>query len=173
MEFKIKKMQNNSSMCILCGLHNEKGLKLHFFETDENKIISVANLSEFYQSYPGRLHGGIICTLLDEILGRVSMIEDPDNGWAVTAELHTRFLHPVPLEEDIFIIAQLTKNSRLIYEAEGFIMLSDGIVAAKANGKYVKTRFDKITDSNDMHSVWFYDKSFKVPASIIINDIKK
>lgn len=101
------------------------------------------------------------------------MIEDPDNGWAVTAELHTRFLHPVPLEEDIFIIAQLTKNSRLIYEAEGFIMLSDGIVAAKANGKYVKTRFDKITDSNDMHSVWFYDKSFKVPASIIINDIKK
>ncbi|NMC56098.1 MAG: PaaI family thioesterase [Eubacteriaceae bacterium] len=173
MEFKITKMQNNSSMCLLCGLHNEKGLKLHFFQTNDNKIISVANLSEFYQSYPGRLHGGITCTLLDEILGRVSMIEDPDNGWAVTAELSTRFLHPVPLEEDIFIVAQLTKDSRLIYEAEGYIMLSDGRIAAKAKGKYVKTSFDKITDSEDMHSVWFYDKSFKVPQSIIISDIKK
>lgn len=173
MEYKITKMQNNSSMCLLCGLYNVKGLKLHFFETEDKKIISVANLSQFYQSYPGRLHGGMICTLLDEILGRVSMIDDPNNGWAVTADLNTRFLHPVPLEEDIFIIAQLTRDSRLIYEAEGNIILSDGTIAAKAKGKYVKTRFDKITDNNDTHSVWFYDSNYTVPSSIILEDIKK
>lgn len=173
MEYKIIKMQNNSSMCMLCGLYNEYGLKLHFFETDDNKLISVANLSQHYQSYPSRLHGGIICTLLDEILGRVNMIDNPDNGWAVTAELSTRFLHPVPLEENIFIAAQLTRNSRLIYEAEGSIILQDGTIAAKAKGKYVKSGFEKITDNDDMHSVWFYDKNFKVPSSIIIQDAKK
>jgi hypothetical protein len=172
MEYKITKMQNNSSMCLLCGLHNEKGLRLHFFQTEDNKLICQANLSEYYQSYPGRLHGGIVCTLLDEILGRVSMIEDP-NGWAVTAELTTRFLCPVPLEQDIFVTAHMTRDSRLIYEAEGVILLRDGTIAAKAHGKYVKNSFNKITSIGDMHSVWFYDNDFKVPELIVINDVKK
>jgi len=169
MEYKITKMQNNSSMCFLCGLHNKNGLRLHFFETADNQIISVANLSQYYQSYPGRMHGGVICTLLDEIMGRVSMIENP-NGWVVTASLNTRFLCPVPLEEKIFITAQITKDSRLIYIAHGQIILSDGTVAAKADGKYVKSSFDKIADIDDLHSVWFYDNNYTVPRTIVINE---
>lgn len=167
MEYKIKKMQNNSSMCIVCGLYNDFGLKVHFFETNDNQVICKTNISDMYQSYPDRLHGGMICTLLDEVLGRVNMIDNP-KGWAVTATLDTRYIKPVPLNEDIFIVAKLTRDSRLLYEAEGIIILADGTVAAKAHGKYVKSSFDKIADTDTIHSVWFYDTTYKVPDSIII-----
>jgi hypothetical protein len=167
MEYKITRMQNNSSMCIVCGLYNDFGLKIHFFETINNEVICKTNISDMYQSYPDRLHGGMICTLLDEILGRVNMINNPE-GWAVTAALDTRYIKPVPLNEEIFIVAKTTRDNRLLYEAEGSIILSDGSIAAKSHGKYVKSTFDKIADADTLHSVWFYDKSYEVPNSIII-----
>jgi acyl-coenzyme A thioesterase PaaI-like protein len=167
MEYKITKMQNNSSMCIVCGLYNDFGLKTHFFETENHEVICKTNISVMYQSYPDRLHGGMVCTLLDEILGRVNMIDDPE-GWAVTATLDTRYIKPVPLNEEILIVAKMTRENRLLYEAEGKIVLSDGSIAAKAHGKYVKSTFNKITDIHNLHNVWFYDNNFEVPSFIII-----
>ena len=53
-----------------------------------------------YQGGPGFVHGGIIATLLDEVMGKVSRFR---NVRTVTAELHVEYLRPVPVDEDIVV----------------------------------------------------------------------
>ena len=43
-------------------------------------------MREEHQSYPGRLHGGISSTILDETIGRAILLLQPD-VWGVTVEI--------------------------------------------------------------------------------------
>lgn len=143
MQYKITKMQNNSGMCMVCGLNNEHSLRAHFFETEQGWVVCKMRIGDIHQSYPDRVHGGMVTTLLDEIMGRANMVENPDD-FSVTAQLNTQFLLPVPLNEDFYLLAKITRNTRLLYEASAELILSNGNIAAEAQGKYVKMTLDKI-----------------------------
>ncbi len=169
MQYKIVKMQNNSSMCMVCGLANPYSLKAHFFETDEDLVLCQIRIDDKHQSYPDRVHGGMIAALLDEIMGRVNMIFDP-MGFSITARLDTQFLLPVPLNEDFYMIARITRNTRLLYESSAELILSNGQIAATAQGKYVKIALEKIDKHHDEHGVWFYDSDYPVPEYLTIPD---
>ncbi len=162
MQYKVVKMQNSSSMCMVCGLDNHYSLKAHFFETEEDYVVCQMRISDIYQSYPDRVHGGMVTTLLDEIMGRANMVHDPE-GFSVTAKMDTHFLLPVPLNEDFYMTAHITRNTRLLYEASSELILSDGSIAARAWGKYVKTSLDKIDKHHATHGVWIYDTDYLVP----------
>lgn len=83
------------------------------------------------------MHGGLISAVLDEVIGRAILIEEPDT-FGVTVELNVRFKKPVPLETELRCVGRLIRNQRLLFEAEGEILLPDGTVAATAHGKYMK-----------------------------------
>mgnify|MGYP002521741917 FL=1 len=74
MELKVTKIQNNSNSCIVCGLSNTLGLQAHFYETEGDYIVAVCTGRNEHQSYPNRMHGGVICALLDETVGRAVQI---------------------------------------------------------------------------------------------------
>lgn len=162
MKFKVIKKQNNSNHCIVCGLQNNLGLKASFYEL-ENKMLActVTGISE-HQSYPGRMHGGLICALLDEVIGRAIMIDEPKT-WGVTGELSIKYRKPVPLDEEIICVGKIVKNSSRIFIGSGFVEDKNGTLLATATATYVKIPLEKIaqTDEHNEDFGWklFIDKT--------------
>jgi len=146
--------QPNSRMCLVCGLKNPFGLHTSFFELDNNELLAVFKPREEHQSYPGRLHGGIISTILDEAIGRAIMIQSEGDIWGVTVDLQIRFKKPVPLHEELRIIGRITKDSSRFFEGTGELLLQDGTVAAEGHGKYLKVPLEKIADFDVEHQEW-------------------
>jgi uncharacterized protein (TIGR00369 family) len=146
--------QPNSRMCLVCGLKNPFGLHTSFFELGNKELLAVFKPREEHQSYPGRLHGGIISTILDETMGRAIMIQSESDVWGVTVDLQIRFKKPVPLDEELRVIGRITKDSNRFFEGTGELLLADGTVAATGHGKYLKIPLEKIADFDVDHQEW-------------------
>ena len=145
MRCRVTGKQPNSRMCLVCGLKNPFGLHTAFYELDNKEILAVFTPREQHQSYPGRLHGGIISTILDEAIGRAIMMHSDDEVWGVTVDLQVRFKKPVPLNGELRVVGRITKDSRF-FEGTGELLLEDGTVAAEGHGRYLKVPLDKIAD---------------------------
>ena len=160
--------QPNSKMCLVCGLKNPFGLHASFFELDNNELLAVFKPKDEHQSYPGRLHGGIISTILDEAIGRAIMIHSKGDIWGVTVDLQIRFKKPVPLDEELRILARITKDSSRFFEGTGELLLQDGTVAAKGHGKYLKIPLENIADFDVNHQEWRVVTSLEDPKDFTL-----
>ena len=158
--------QPNSRMCLVCGLKNPFGLHTSFFELENSELLAIFKPKEEHQSYPGRLHGGIISTILDETMGRAIMIQSDDDIWGVTVDLQIRFKKPVPLDEELRVIGRITKNSSRFFEGTGELLLQDGTVAAEGHGKYLKIPLEKIADFDVDHQEWRVVDSLDDPKEV-------
>ena len=127
--------QPNSRMCFVCGIENPIGLKLSFYTDDEGRCIARFRPKPEHQGFPGQLHGGIISTLLDETMGRVRTMEDI---WAMTGRLEIKFRKPVPLDQELTIVGELTRSRSRAYEARGEILLPDGTTLIEGSGMYIR-----------------------------------
>lgn len=153
MKYKIVKKQYNSKMCFTCGLKNDFGLKASFYELENGDLAAVFTPGEGHQGYPGRLHGGIAGAILDETIGRAILILQ-ENVWGVTVELTTKYLKPIPLNEEIRVLGRITKDTRRIFEGTGEIVLKNGEVAVTGCGKYIKMSLDRIADIDEQNEEW-------------------
>ena len=151
---KVTAKQPNSKMCLVCGLKNSFGLHTSFYELDNSELLAIFKPREEHQSYPGRLHGGIISTILDETIGRAIMIQSEGDIWGVTVDLQIRFKKPVPLDDELRVTGRITKNSSRFFEGTGELLLQDGTIAATGHGKYLKIPLEKIADFDADHQEW-------------------
>lgn len=152
---RVTKAQNVSRMCMVCGVENASGLHASFLELENGELLGVFVPQPSHQGYPGRLHGGIASTLLDETIGRAVGISDPD-AWGVTVELSVRFRKPVPLGEEVRALARIVRDSSRLFEGTGEIVLADGSVAVEARGTYLKMPIEKIAEG-DFEREWLAD----------------
>jgi uncharacterized protein (TIGR00369 family) len=143
MNYELTKPQDISRMCLICGEDNRLGLHAKFYETKEKDLIGIFSPTESHQSYPGRIHGGILAAMLDELIGRSAMIEEPDM-WGVTIELTTKYRKPVPYDKPVVARGRTTRNTSRAFEGTGEIVLEDGTVAVEAKGRYFKLPLSKI-----------------------------
>lgn len=146
--------QPNSKMCLVCGLKNPFGLHTSFFELANHELLAVFSPREEHQSYPGRLHGGITSTILDETMGRAIMIKSEGEVWGVTVELNIHFKKPVPLDQELRVLGRITKDSSRFFEGTGELLLEDGTIAAEGHGKYLKVPLEKIADFDADAQEW-------------------
>lgn len=167
MKYKVVGKQENSSMCLVCGVNNDLSLKTSFYELENGELVSIFRTKEEHQSYPGRLHGGIIGAVLDETIGRAIMIKDK-KIWGVTIELSVSYRKPVPLNAELKVVGRITKDTSRVFEGTGELLLPNGEVAATAHGRYVKMPIDKITDVDELHMEWLSIKSADDPEEIEI-----
>lgn len=169
MEHKVKKKQQNSKTCLVCGLENELGLKASFYELDNDELVAIFKPLQEHQSYPGRLHGGIAAAILDETIGRVIMIED-EKMFGVTVDLNLKYRKPVPLDQELRVVARLTRNSSRIFEGTGEILLADGEAAVTGWGKYMKIPMAKMTEFDPEEEKWQVILTENDPATIDCGD---
>jgi uncharacterized protein (TIGR00369 family) len=153
MRHLVKGKQQNSKMCLVCGLKNQFGLRTSFYELDNDELLAVFKPMEEHQSYPGRLHGGISTAILDETIGRAIMMKD-QNLWGVTIEFTSRYRKPVPINEEIRVIGRLVKVTHRSFEGTGEILLKDGSVAVEGRGRYLKLPLENIADFDFEEQEW-------------------
>jgi acyl-coenzyme A thioesterase PaaI-like protein len=168
MKHRVLKKQHISKMCFVCGVKNDFGLHAKFYETDTNELVALINPSEQHQGYPGRLHGGIAATILDETIARSICNGKDEQIWGVTLELKTRFRKPVPLGLELKIVGRVTSEGNRSFEGSGEIVLPDGEIAVSAEGKYMKVNIERISNDPGINDDWFFVDSPDDPSEIEI-----
>lgn len=126
----------DDGMCFVCGERNPKGLQLKFTVFPQKRRIETSlTLSPEFQGWKGIVHGGIITTILDELMAKLAQ----ELGIkAVTAALEVRFKNVARVFEEIRAIGEVTRiEKRLIY-AQAQALRGDGTVIAEAFGKLLK-----------------------------------
>ncbi len=168
MIYKVTGKQPNSKMCFVCGLKNKFGLSASFYETDKNELIALFKACQEHQGYPGRLHGGIAAAILDETIGRTITTGKNDKIWGVTLEFNIKYKKPIPLDEEIKVVAKLTYEDKRLFGGTGKIILPNGDIAATAEGKYLKLPIDKIANFDRDANEWKVVESETDPENIEI-----
>ena len=123
--------QPNASMCFVCGRDNPVGLRMSFYDDGAGMVMSKVTPASHFEGYPGVLHGGIVATILDEVVGRVAMVKD-HHHFMMTMKLLSKYRHPVPTGSELTAIGRAVRIGGRIGKAEGEIVLSDGTIACEA-----------------------------------------
>ena len=153
---KVIKMQKNSKDCIICGFDNPLGLKAKFYELEDGSVGTIVKFRNEHQSYPTRTHGGMISALLDELMGRVIWVNEPQT-FGVTTTLNITYRKPVPLETPVKARGYLVFESPRGMSAKGQIFDMDNNLLAEGNCKYFKLPFEKVFGENtNMHEELCY-----------------
>jgi acyl-coenzyme A thioesterase PaaI-like protein len=98
-------------MCFVCGKNNKQGLKLTF-ELDADIMTTQFIPRKKHQGFANIVHGGIISTVLDEIMLNLLYRK---KIYALTAELAIRFLKPCYVNEKLFFTSSIEDDrGRLI-----------------------------------------------------------
>lgn len=128
----------NSRSCFACGVENPIGLNLTFHVTGPDTIECEFTAPPEYQGFPGVLHGGITATILDELVSRTYMIDDP-NRLMYTARLTTRFRKHVPIGLLLRGVGTKVKDRGRMAEARAQLFGPDGDLLAEAEGLLADT----------------------------------
>jgi len=122
------------NMCFGCGAKNPIGLKLEFRKDNGDYVTRFVPRTE-HQGWSGITHGGILATLLDEAMVRLSWQEGLN---AVTAELTVRFRRPARTGKTLEIRGRITgEEGRKVYGAAEAVG-EDGRVVAEATAVMMK-----------------------------------
>ena len=168
MKHKVLKKQHISKMCFVCGEKNDFGLHADFYETDDNQLVAMIHPSEQHQGYPGRMHGGIAATILDETIARSICTGKDEQIWGVTLEFKTRFRKPVPLGQELKIVGRVTSEGTRTFEGSAEIILPNGEIAVSAEGKYMKMSTEKIVNDQFVNDDWYVTERPDDPSEIEI-----
>jgi uncharacterized protein (TIGR00369 family) len=127
---------NPENHCFGCGGANARGMQLTFEQDDAARRIRGAfRISADYQGGSGFVHGGIIGTLLDEVMAKVSRFA---GDHAVTAELTVEYLRPVPVDRELVVEGWEVGRAGRKRSRVGEIRDASGAVLACGRGTFIE-----------------------------------
>jgi acyl-coenzyme A thioesterase PaaI-like protein len=168
MKHTVKRKQQNSKMCIVCGLKNPSSLRTSFYELGNNELVALFTPCDVHQSYPGRLHGGMTMAILDETIGRSIRASKQEEVWGVTVEFATKFRKPIPLDVPLRVVGRITQETSRMFEGTGELLLPNGEIGATGAGKYYKLPIDKIGEFDEVLQEWKIVSSPNDPTELEI-----
>ncbi|HEX9530966.1 MAG TPA: PaaI family thioesterase [Acidimicrobiales bacterium] len=123
--------------CFGCGDDNPVGLGLQFSVAPPGLVASFLPRPE-HRGGPGRLHGGLAATCLDETMGALGFALDGTH--CVTATLDLRYRRPVPIDGTAVRVEAWRERpeARRRQKVHGRLLLADGRVAVEATGIFVQ-----------------------------------
>jgi uncharacterized protein (TIGR00369 family) len=127
----VHQLQPNSRYCFVCGLANDNGLKIRFYNTGPGEVTANFTAPEHFQGYPGVLHGGIVAAMLDEVSARTMMGSDP-HRFMYTARLEIKYRRNVPVGQPLRLVGRAGNSRRNTASATGEIYGADGALLAEA-----------------------------------------
>ena len=138
------RVEDNNN-CFACGKKNPIGLRLNIRtvkveppgeDGDDWLVRTECTPPPHFQGWAEVVHGGIISTLLDEVITYVAIAHF--GGPAVTAQLDIRFKQPAPVGSKLLVTGRPINCSRRLVQAIARIQLEDGTVVAEATGKCLR-----------------------------------
>lgn len=119
--------------CFACGVSNPIGMRLRI-EIGDGLARTTWTAGEDFVGWSDKLHGGIVATLLDEVMAWAPSSFD---SWAVTAEMTIRYRSPAAPGEELTAIGRVVERRRRIYEVAGEVRSADGRLIAEGSGRYL------------------------------------
>ncbi len=131
-------MLKDSGRCFACGKDNPQGLKLEIRKTPDVVELDYV-LPEHFAGWQGIAHGGIVATVLDELL-----------AWActnagrncVTAEMTVRYRQPVKTGSPLKGFGRVTGEKGKLLFTEARLLDESGALVAEACGKMMQVAGD-------------------------------
>ncbi len=125
----------NDEMCFVCGKRNQDGLQLDFELVGEDGIRTEFTPQKRFQGWKDILHGGIIATILDEVMVNVAYLR---KIMAVTVKLEIRLRKPVAVGERLIFRGQILKQGAKTLDVKAWAEQENGAVVAEATGLLMK-----------------------------------
>ncbi|MCI0812433.1 MAG: PaaI family thioesterase [Chloroflexi bacterium] len=126
--------------CFGCGSDNPIGLKLSYRIEGENVVTDFVPQEE-HQGWPGITHGGIITSLLYEVMENYPY----QNGIvAMMRGMETRFRRPINTGQKITAKSWLVKESGRILKIGGSLTDDDDVLLAQGEADLLVLREDQI-----------------------------
>jgi uncharacterized protein (TIGR00369 family) len=120
--------------CFACGSLNVHGLQLEL-HAGSDRCWTELVLDRRFEGWEGIAHGGIVCTILDEVMAWALVDHDL---WGVTARMNVDFRRPVPIGRRIRGEGRVRETKRRVIYAEGVILdAEDGTQLARADATFV------------------------------------
>jgi uncharacterized protein (TIGR00369 family) len=120
--------------CFACGELNEIGLHLKL-NLEPGLCWTELEMPRRFEGWDGIIHGGILSTILDEVMAWALVSCD---NWGVTARMSIEYRKPVMVGQRIRAEGRLTETRRRIQVTAGRILDADtGVELATAEATYV------------------------------------
>jgi len=122
--------------CFVCGRGNPCGLHTAAVYDQASRCVVVRfTPSRHHCGYRALAHGGILSTLLDEVMGWAPSYET--RRMCVAAEITIRFVKPVPIGTEVIVTGRFVEDRRRLWRCEGAVEGTDGTLYVRGSGTYV------------------------------------
>ena len=131
-----QELLNDDGFCFACGKNNPHGLGMKVEYQDEGRsAFCNLSLARRFQGWTGIAHGGVVSTLLDEIMAH-AVIHHVGQG--VTTDMQTRYKAPVPLGEELEVRGWVDEANRRLATTKSEIRLAaDNKLLAQAQARFL------------------------------------
>lgn len=125
--------------CFGCGSENSIGLRLRFSSQSDGVSARFVPSIE-HQGFDGVVHGGIICTVLDEAMAWATAAA---GQWAMTGEMRTRFRRPLRAGDETTVRGSITSQRGRVIYTEAELRDEDGATIATATGTFIRVNAEQ------------------------------
>jgi acyl-coenzyme A thioesterase PaaI-like protein len=128
------------------GLRNPTGLHLQY-HLEGDRVVTTWTPTDDHAGFPGLVHGGLIAGVLDDVMGRCSVLQ---RRWVVTGRMETRYREGAPIGAPLRVEGWSTRLTRRVMQAEASMTLETGAVVAQASGTYLpvpRPMLDRMVES--------------------------
>lgn len=149
--------------CFACGELNENGLQL-VLHTDGRGCRTELTLDPRFQGWDGVAHGGILCTILDEVMAWAVIGQ---GTWGVTARMQVDFRRPVPVGRRLAAEGHVVNANRRLLRTSARLRDADsGELLAGAEGTYVAAPPDRLAELQARYRMRPADDQAEIPELV-------
>ncbi len=122
--------------CFVCGRANPIGLRLSFdLDIAKRTVRTVFDPKREHQGWTGRLHGGILTAVLDEVMVNAAYLSDMP---AVTGDMTVRFRAPLDTQQRLYFEGRITEERAKFLKAAGVCRTAGGAVVAESTALLIR-----------------------------------
>jgi uncharacterized protein (TIGR00369 family) len=122
--------------CFVCGDKNPIGLNVPFYVKND-RVVAEYTAGTNFEGYKDILHGGILSSLLDEVMIRAVLAKGIN---CLTSEIKVKFKKMVKTGEKLHMEGWLVEDRGRILVARGKISNQNGKVVAEGEGKFFRAQ---------------------------------
>jgi uncharacterized protein (TIGR00369 family) len=123
-----------ANRCFVCGPANPIGLKLSF-RIDGDVCRAEFTPTDAHMGYQGLTHGGIIFSLLDDVMANWLWLQGER---CFTARTDIRYREPLPIGTAVRVEGRMVKRKGRLVQLEGSVIRQDsGATVAEASGRFM------------------------------------
>lgn len=133
------RLDSAANHCFVCGPENPIGLKVKFrLEKEDDILLCRAEFTprEVHCGYNSMTHGGIIYSLLDDVMANYHYLQ---GQVVVTARMNVRYAASLPIGTAVGLQAHMTESKRrLVIMQASAHTLGEDLSIASAEGRFMR-----------------------------------